>query len=155
VETGNNLSKKPIGAFEGKMPERPDDYLHLTMPICGVVDVDPAGKTAKGRWYALMYLNNATPGGGAVLGVGIYENDYIKEQGKWKILHLRFDDIFLTPYEDGWAKTPKLWVKLAQMAEALGQFQLPGGVFRVPDNPGKSPFGDLMPFHYKHPITGI
>ena len=138
-------------AFEVLGGNKPGDYLHLTIPVSGVVDVDPAGKTAKGRWYALMYLNNATPGGGAMLGFGIYENDYIKEEGKWKILHLRFDDIFLSPYEDGWAKTPKLWMKLAKMAGATGQ---PGEAFPATGEPGKSPFGDSMPFHYKHPITG-
>ena len=96
-----------------------------------------------------MRSNSATPGGGAVLGVGTYENEYIKEDGKWKILHLRFDDIFLSPYEEGWAKTPKLWGKLKKMANFVGQ---PGDLPDPP--PSKSPFGDQMPFHYKHPITG-
>jgi hypothetical protein len=139
-------------AFDVIGGNKPDDYLHMTIPVSGVVDVDPTGKTAKGRWYALMYLNNATPGGGAVLGVGMYENDYVKEEGKWKILHLRFNDIFLSPYEDGWAKTPKLWAKLVQMAGTHGE---PGGAFPAAGEPSKSPFGDPMPFHYKHPITGV
>jgi hypothetical protein len=134
-------------AFKGR---RPDDYLHITAPISGVVDVDEDGKTAKARWYALMYLHNATPGGGAVFGVGMYENEYIKEDGSWRILRLQFDDIFLSPYEEGWAKTPKLWARLREMAESLGP--PPGD---VPDQPrSKSPFGDQMPFHYDHPITG-
>jgi hypothetical protein len=138
-------SQRPFGVFEGT---KPDDYLHITIPVSGVVDVDGDGKTAKARWYALMYLCNATPGGGAVFGVGMYENEYIKEDGKWKILHLQFDDIFLSPYEDGWAKTPNIWGKLKEMAN----FEQPRD---VPDwRPSKSPFGDQMPFHYKHPITG-
>jgi hypothetical protein len=129
---------------------KPDDYLHITAPVSGVVDVDEHGKTAKARWYALMYLHNATPGGGAVFGVGMYENEYIKEDGKWRILRLQFDDIFLSPYEEGWANTPKLWARLRDMADSLGP--PPGD---VPDQPrSKSPFGDQMPFHYKHPITG-
>lgn len=133
-------SQRPMGVPPGK--PKPDDYLHITMPVSGVVDVDADGKTAKGRWYALMYLCNATPGGGAVLGVAMYENDYIKEDGKWKILHLRFDDIFVSPYEDGWAKTPNL----------LRMQNIAGDVLDLP--PSKSRFGDQMPFHYKHPITG-
>jgi hypothetical protein len=138
-------SEKPFGVFEGAKPE---DYLHITMPVSGVVDVDADGITAKARWYGLMYLCNATPGGGAVFGVLAYENDYIKEDGKWRILHLRFSDIFLTPYEEGWAKTPNVWAKLTEAAD----FEQPTD---VPDwLPSKSPFGDQMPFHYKHPITG-
>jgi hypothetical protein len=117
------------------------------MPVSGVVDVDADGKTAKARWYALMYLCNATPGGGAVLGVGMYENEYIKEDGKWKIIHLQFDDIFLSSYEDGWAKTPKILRKLIQDVVEKPE--------DIPDWPqSKSPFGEQMPFHYKHPITG-
>ena len=73
----------------------------------------------------------------------MYENEYIKEDGKWKIFRLNFDDIFLSPYEDGWAKTPKL---LGEMKMAHPD---------LPDWPqSKSPFGNQMPFHYKHPITG-
>ena len=137
-------------AFWASKGRKPDDYLHITAPISGVVDVDEDGKTAKARWYALMYLHNATPGGGAVFGVGMYENEYVKEDGSWRILRLQFDDIFLSPYDEGWAKTPKLWAKLREMADSVGQ--PPGD---VPDQPrSKSPFGDQMPFHYKHPITG-
>jgi hypothetical protein len=140
-------SQRAFGASQGTTP---DDYLHITMPVSGVVDVHEDGKTAKARWYALMYLHNATPGGGAVFGVGMYENEYIKEDGRWRILRLQFDDIFLSPYEEGWAKTPKLWAKLREMADSAGP---PLG--EIPDQPrSKSPFGDQMPFHYKHPITG-
>lgn len=137
---GNFSAESAFWAFGGT---KPDDYLHITAPVSGVVDVDEDGKTAKGRWYALMYLCNASPGGGAVLGVGMYENEYIKEDGKWKILRLQFDDIFLSPYEEGWEKTPKLWGRVED---------LPEGVPGPP--PSKSPFGEQMPFHYKHPITG-
>jgi hypothetical protein len=140
-------SQRPFGVFQGT---KPDDYLHITMPVSGVVDVDVYGKTAKARWYALMYLCNATPGGGAVFGVGTYENEYTKEDGKWKILHLQFDDIFLSPYEDGWAKTPKLWGKLKEIADSVGL--QPGDVPEPPRS--KSPFGEQIPFHYRHPITG-
>lgn len=140
-------SERPYGVFQGP---KPDDYLHITMPVSGVVDVDADGKTAKARWYALMYLCNATPSGGAAIGVGMYENEYVKEDGKWRILHLEFDDIFLSPYDEGWAKSPKIWGKLEEMADSVGL--QPGDVPAPP--PSKSPFGEQMPFHYKHPITG-
>ena len=137
-------SQRPFGVPPGGT--KPDDFLHITTPISGVIDVDEDGKKAKGRWYALMYLNNAGMGGGAVIGVGMYENEYIKEDGKWKIFRLNFDDIFISPYEDGWAKTPKVMEKLKKMANFAGN---------VLDRPkSKSPFGDQIPFHYKHPITG-
>lgn len=137
---------------------KPADYLHITAPISDVIDVNSDGKMAHGRWYALMYLNNAGMGGGAVWGVGIYENDYIKENGKWKILRLRFDDIFLSTYDK------KGWIN--SMPSFTGAMQPPPGVTPPPGQqsgslppPGrgrseKTPFADLMPYHYKNPVTG-
>src|SRR4030042_69715 len=69
-------------------PEPPPGFLHQVMPIAGVVDVDPDGKHAKGRWYSF--------GGGAVpnektgktspsLVGGRYEIQYIKQKGVWKV----------------------------------------------------------------------
>ena len=40
------------------------------------------------------------------MGSGVYENEYIKENGKWKIKKLHYSRIFMSPYEDGWVKTP-------------------------------------------------
>jgi hypothetical protein len=142
----NFSSATPFGVM--KPGTKPADYLHITAPITGVVDVNPDGKTAKGRWYALMFLNNAGMGGGAVWGVGIYENDYIKEDGKWKILHLRFDDIFLSTYDKkGWINTMPLFTGAMQLPAAL---KPPAGRGRS----AKTPFADLMPYHYKNPVTG-
>lgn len=122
---------------------KPADYLHVTAQISGVVDVDPDGTTAKGRWYGLNFLNNSGMGGGAVLGVGTYENDYIKENGKWKILHLQYDHIFLSTYDKkGWANTmPGFAPNTSGPPLGRGRSE-------------SSPFADMMPFHYEHPITG-
>lgn len=135
-------SATPFGVM--KPGTKPADYLHITAPISAVVDVDPDGKTARGRWYGLMFLNNAGMGGGAVWGVGIYENDYVKEGGQWKILRLRFDDIFLSSYDKkGWINT------MPSFTDQSGNMPPPGR-----GRSAKTPFADLMPYHYRHPITG-
>jgi hypothetical protein len=143
-------SATPFGVM--KPGTKPEDYLHVTAPISGVVDVDPDGKTAKGRWYALMFLNDAGMGGGAVWGVGIYENDYVKEGGKWKILHLRFDDIFLSTYDKkGWINTMPFFTGKMTMPPGQQSAGMP------PPGRGRSsktPFAELMPYHYKNPVTG-
>jgi hypothetical protein len=50
----------------------------------GVVDVDPGGKTAKGRWQT--WLCEAMPVGGVPRQQwlhGYYENEFVKEHEKW------------------------------------------------------------------------
>ena len=37
----------------------PPEFLHILMPLAGIVDVDPDGKNAKGRWYG--YFLGAMP----------------------------------------------------------------------------------------------
>ena len=36
---------------------------------------------------------------------GRYDNEFVKEGGKWKFSLLRFAFDFMTPYEDGWVKS--------------------------------------------------
>jgi hypothetical protein len=110
-----------------------------------VVTVDPGGKGAYGRWQSLECA--ACPVEGTwrqYWAHGIYENEYIKEDGKWRIRKLHFHLTFRTPYEDGWLKTP-----------VIGSCTNPSV---KPDRPSTNyrPYPEVatVPFHYKHPITG-
>ena len=109
------------------------------MQLSGIVDVDLDGKTAKGRWFGFGPL--AIPGEDekvkAIWGFGIYENEYVKEKGRWKIKKLHYDYIMTTPYEDGWVKTPtmRIW-----------------GDLNSYDKP--YPSGFILPYHYKNPGSG-
>ncbi|MFC1532010.1 nuclear transport factor 2 family protein [Thermodesulfobacteriota bacterium] len=118
---------------------------HIQMQ--SVVTVDQGGKTAKGRWQCLFMSvsNNAVPGvPRAVWGYGVYENEYIKEDGKWMFRKLHLNRFFYTPYEDGWLKTPDIGGPLVEPV--------------APDLPPTAyhpyPSKYVVPFHYKHPITG-
>jgi hypothetical protein len=69
-------------AARGANPE----VLHMIMQLSGVVDIEPDGKTARGRWYGFGSI--ALPTGKGVMQDftgGIYTVEYIKENGKWKI----------------------------------------------------------------------
>jgi len=125
-------------------------WLSINMQLQGVVTVAPDGNMAKGRWYGFMMEVRPTMSihDGELRqtwGHGIYENEYVKEDDKWKISKLHFFLNFRTPYEDGWLKTP-----------VIGQ----NGPDRLipPDEPPTtwhpypSPFR-FMP-HFKHPVTG-
>ena len=117
----------------------PPELLHGLMQLSGIGDVDPDGKTAKGRWFGFGPL--AIPGEDekvkAIWGFGIYENEYVKEKGRWKIKKLHYDYIMTTPYEDGWVKTPtmRIW-----------------GDLNSYDKP--YPSGFILPYHYKNPGSG-
>ena len=122
-------------------------YLHVLMQVSGVVDVDPGGETAKGRWYGFGCFAFDTDNGVKPLwGNGVYENEYIREKGKWKIKKLYYSRIFMSPYEDGWVKTPVANLRRPKLTQ------------RISDRPSTTykpyPSGYLLPYHYKHPITG-
>ena len=102
----------PMGVGEGmdKVKEFFDSYIILLNApgviidheaTCPVIEVAKDGKTAKGTFLS--------PGIGAnglhnlqVVCYGIYVNDYIKENGKWKIWHLRWGETFSARLEKGW-----------------------------------------------------
>ncbi len=124
---------------EGPQPGRLFDQMQLQP----VVHVAPDGRTAKARWRT--FAQEAVHGEYARWGVGVYENEYVKEGGVWKIAKLHFFTTMYTPYEDGWGKT----------ALPLGEpsAELP------PDRPPSIryeayPAAFVAPFHYENPVTG-
>ena len=65
-----------------------------------LVNLPPDGEHAQGRWYGFYLLADGK--GGASLEGGVYENDYAREGGRWKIAALRFHPQYAGPYETGW-----------------------------------------------------
>jgi hypothetical protein len=131
----------------------PPGWLARHMIQQGVIDVDPDGKTAKGRWGVFYCL--ATPVDGeqkALWGHGLYENEYVKENGKWKFRKFQLFRNFVTPYEDGWVKTPII----ERLKSESSVMELPEEI--RPDRPPSGfkpwPSTNVVPFHYNHPITG-
>ena len=142
------------GVFRGK--ERIAEYLHFLGPegphdgmlyehtqMQPIVDIAPDGKTAKGRWRAFIQVG--TWHENTRLGMAIYENDYVKEDGVWKIKHLHAYFVMYTPYEKGWG------------VEALPNTQPEKDL--PPDEPPSVPHETyptifVPPFHYDNPVTG-
>jgi hypothetical protein len=123
---------------EFPQPKRLFDQMQL-QPI---VHVAPDGRTAKARWH--MFAQEAVHGEYANWGTGVYENEYVKEDGVWKIQSLHLYTTMYTPYEDGWGKTA--------IPNAGPSAELP------PDRPPSveyqaypAPF--VVPFHYDNPVT--
>jgi SnoaL-like protein len=113
------------------------------MQLQPIVHVAPDGRTAKARWH--MFAQEAVHGEYANWGAGVYENEYVKEDGVWKIQSLHLYTTMYTPYEEGWGKTA--------IPNAGPSADLP------PDRPPSVeyqayPATFVVPFHYENPVTG-
>ena len=118
------------------------------LQLQGVVHIGPDGKTANGRWQCLFMsvTNFGAPDmpPRAAWGYGVYENHYVKENGKWLFKKLHFNRYFYTPYEDGWLKTPDAGSRMFDPVKP----DLPSTAYHA------YPERFVLPFHYQHPITG-
>jgi hypothetical protein len=112
------------------------------MQLQGVVNLDPGGATAKGRWQCVILL--AVPYNKeltAMVGFGVYEVEYVKEGSIWAFKKMHFYLIFRTPLHEGWAKTPVVY------SMANGTPDKPSTVYKpLPDR-------YIVPFHYNNPVT--
>jgi len=79
--------------FAGQIPPA----LHLLANESITVD----GEQAVGDW---TYLQPMVLAGRAMWVAAQYHNDFQREQGRWRIRHVRIEGIFQVPYEEGWAE---------------------------------------------------
>jgi hypothetical protein len=111
----------------------------------GVVTVAPDGKTAKGRWYLVMVMAMTVEPEGplrSVLGHGVYENEFVKEDGNWKFSKMFMSIHFLSPLAEGWTSIPVIGQGQAPQADAPSTAYHP------------YPYIQGVPVHWKHPVTG-
>ncbi len=78
----------------------PAGGLHTVLDDSPVVNLSADGETAKGRWHQFSMTGQL--GGSARWEQGIAENDYVKENGVWKISRIDYYLETAGPYETGW-----------------------------------------------------
>ena len=130
-----------------------------------VVDVAPDRSTAKARFRSLMqagvHIDSDAPMArrGREQGRhpwqwwegGIYENEYVRIDGTWRIKVLNYNPIWHAEFEKGWSYTKPEYI--------------PAYSKTFPDDPygpdeldpyfaGLWPKTAVIPFHYAHPVTG-
>src|SRR4030042_862461 len=123
----------------------PPEFLHMVMQVSPVITVDKDGKKAYGRWYGYgtILSRHTVPLDPAYMAV-IYEMDYIKEDGVWKILKLRL----LMHYAYTSGRTPQ---GPQETKDAPAERpRLNPDVWAEYDT--KYPSGYIYPFHFKHPV---
>lgn len=74
--------------------------LNSVVFLSPVITLDADGRTARGRWHA-MYMRGKF-GSSATWAGGIYENEYAREGGAWKISKESYYPQYAGPYETGW-----------------------------------------------------
>jgi hypothetical protein len=74
--------------------------LHTQMVLRPLINVAADGKTAKGRWWEFSMTGQY--GVKAEWAAGIFENEYVREGGAWKISRMRYNPMFAGPYATGW-----------------------------------------------------
>ncbi|MDR2216351.1 MAG: nuclear transport factor 2 family protein [Nevskiaceae bacterium] len=127
------LSTGPEGLQEGRL------YDHMLLqPIVNVADDD---QSARGRWHLFAQL--AQFGKFHEWGTGIYENEYARENGVWKIRRLHLYPTMNTPYDKGWGKT----------SLARSQFDAAAKPDVAPEGPSsRYDQAFITPYHYAHPV---
>ncbi len=111
TDHGVFLGKKGIiRMYEAMMKwKRPNWVFFQVMQAQGVVVVNPDGVTARGRFYTPSF--EARPFGGGYKQTwqfGVYDNKYVKENGRWLFSKLHWNLTFWTSFEKGWLEVPKL-----------------------------------------------
>jgi len=77
-----------------------DGEFHTQLVLRPLVNLSRDGQSAKGRWWEVSMFGQT--GAGAGWEMGIYENEYVLEQGAWKISVMHYNPMFAGPYEQGW-----------------------------------------------------
>ncbi|MGX7896028.1 nuclear transport factor 2 family protein [Tsuneonella sp. HG222] len=125
-----------------------------------IVHVAPDRSRAWGRFRALLqvgaheaYRNNFPPSfSEAFWEAGVHENEYVLEDGVWKIALFNYRLTFQAPYEGGWAKSPSHPIMITPWTGTYPE--VPNGPDELRPTPPQWPKNPFIPFHYSHPVTG-
>jgi len=146
VYVGKARIREYLYSLTGGKPGLRHGELNNHFQLSPVITVAPDGKTAKARWRALIQTGVYGEGSGGNWGAGTYENEYVREDGVWKISKLHFYTRFYAPYEGGWTR--------ASPDSALRYGKSPVRPDRPPSvayRPYPDPF--VAPFHFDNPVT--
>lgn len=107
-----------------------------------VIHVSADNRTAKGRWRSDVELSRDGKGR---WGGGVYENEYVNDHGTWKFSKLHYYVTFWGDYDAGWAAKP---IPMDPPSTTIPPDRPPTVVYQ------SFPKLQVVPFHYRHPVTG-
>jgi hypothetical protein len=123
-----------LGA-EGPQPNVLNDHMQL-MPVIDLI----SATRARGRWH--HFSQQALHGVSHSLGTGIYENEYVLEEGVWRIAKLHRYSSMVTNYDLGWGEQAD---RRSQVSTEFPPQHPPSLVYE------NYPEVFVPPFHYGNP----
>jgi hypothetical protein len=154
---GSYIGSEKVKSFfeDMELMGRIPGYLHPVVECSPIIDVDQRGETARGRWYGFASYNipnkpGFTPQRGFWLGV--YEDEYVKQNGKWKIKIQNFGMLYCLRNPSFSCETEEQYLQQMQPLHTISEHAKPNGPPHE-FNP-EFPSGYIIPFHFKHPVTG-
>ncbi len=133
VERGLSLAG-PQGLEPGQL----NNYV-MVQPV---IHVSEDNRTAKARWRNDVLLSRAGQGR---WGGGVYENEYVNDNGTWKFKTLHYHVTFWGDYAQGPSAQP---YPMDPPSRANPPDRPPTVVYQ------SFPKLQVVPFHYRHPVTG-
>ena len=134
-----------------------DGMLVDHMQSQGVIDVADDGLAARARFRGFLQggVHKSMQDPPVELPrqwweAGVYENEYVKEDGVWKIKFLNYNLHWQGTFEEGWANTDVISTNapVTYPEDPLGPDELHARPPKI------WPQTYCVPFHYVHPVTG-
>jgi hypothetical protein len=133
--------RERVRAYLNKLPPYGDGTLFNHMQLQPVIHVE--GDRARARWRTFIQLGILDTV--ARWGEAVYENEYLRVDGHWRIAVLHGYITFYSEYDKGWDKGG---VALLRNLDGLQPDAPPSVEYEA------YPKAFVPPFHYDHPITG-
>jgi len=129
-------------------PGLPFGRFNMHMQLQPMITVAADGRTAKARWREWALLGEYQVE--IFWGDAVLENDYVKEDGVWKVAAMRYYTNFVAPYKGGWAA----------LAPVTGDWRTAVSREFPPDRPSPvsyQPFPAVYvpPYHYARDKSAI
>jgi len=137
------VGQKRIREFMHILPQLKQGLLFNHMILQPVIHIAPDGNSAKARCRAFVQVGMLNQS--ATWGEGTYENEFVKEDGKWKISKLHFYPTYYIDFYQGWDKPG---IPLFKPFEKLPPDLPPTEIYE--SYPGVY----IPPYHYDNPVSG-
>jgi hypothetical protein len=137
---GIYVGRERVREYLHRLPAYGHGVIYNHMQLQPVLHIDSEAGTAKGRWRTLMMVGFL--GREGRWGEATYENEYVREEDRWRIAKLHGIINFYAEYDEGWHKGG---VPLLRSTEGLQPDRPPSLEYEAYPEPV------IAPFHYERP----